>query len=228
MLVKINRLPFAVGLILTAILTAGCLAVFVFAQSPKHGNHGEKSASAVSDNQEIASGAVTNVNLQNNRFVPDVVNITSGSTVRWTWVNGFHSTTSGTCCTADGLWNSGTTGTVGNTFDRTFSTPGTFPYFCVIHGQMMTGQIIVTAATATVSGRVLTQNGRGIKGARVILTDQANVAQSVTANHLGAYQFSNVATGQSYTLSVQARRCTFTPRSLSVNGNLTSEDIVCQ
>src|SRR5215475_5701104 len=35
-------------------------------------------------------------------FVPDIVNITVGDTVRWTWESDFHSVTSGTSCTADG------------------------------------------------------------------------------------------------------------------------------
>jgi plastocyanin len=29
------------------------------------------------------------------------------------------------------------------TFDRTFPTAGTFPYFCTVHGSMMTGTIVV-------------------------------------------------------------------------------------
>ncbi len=217
-----SRLMFAVGIM----LITGCFVVLVFAQTTKHLGHAEKDP--VSNTPTIGSGTVTMVNLQNNTFSPSSVTITAGSIVRWNWVNGFHSTTSGNCCTPNGIWNSGTSGTVGRTFDHTFSTPGTFPYYCVVHGQMMTGQVIVTAATtATISGRVLRQS-RGIKGARVVLTDQGNVARNVTANSLGSYQFDNVATGQNYTLSVQARRCTFTPRSLSVSGNLTNEDILCQ
>ena len=72
--------------------------------------------------------------------------IKAGGTVNWVWVSGTHSTTSGTCpgsgeCTPDGNWDSGI-GT-GTTFQKTFSSPGTFPYFCRVHEGMMTGTVVV-------------------------------------------------------------------------------------
>lgn len=70
--------------------------------------------------------------------------IAVGTTVRWVWVSGDHSTTSGTCaggCTPNGIWDSGAG--VGMTFNRTFNQPGSFPYFCTVHGAMMTGTVIV-------------------------------------------------------------------------------------
>jgi plastocyanin len=72
--------------------------------------------------------------------------IKAGGTVTWMWVSGTHSTTSGTCpptgeCTPDGNWDSGI-GT-GTTFQKTFSSPGTFLYFCRVHEGMMTGKVVV-------------------------------------------------------------------------------------
>ena len=70
--------------------------------------------------------------------------ITAGTTVQWVWVSGAHSTTSGTCgtvCTQDGVWDSGIGS--GMTFSHTFNQAGTFPYFCEVHGAMMTGTVIV-------------------------------------------------------------------------------------
>lgn len=73
--------------------------------------------------------------------------IKAGGTVNWVWVSGTHSTTSGTCpagggeCNPDGNWDSGI-GT-GTTFQKTFSSPGTFPYFCRVHEGMMTGTVVV-------------------------------------------------------------------------------------
>lgn len=224
MFARNNRFMFFVGLM----LSVGILVIFVFGQSPKHKGHGEMTTAPIVDTPSTSSPFVTTVNIQNNQFSPSTLNITAGTTVRWNWVNGFHTSTSGTCCTPNNIWNSGDRGP-GSTFDFTFSTPGTFPYFCEIHGQTMTGQVIVApAATATISGRVLGTSGRGIKRAIVTLTDQNNVVRSVTANNFGFYQFDNVATGQNYTIRVQARRYTFTPRSLTVNGNLTNEDLICQ
>jgi plastocyanin len=74
--------------------------------------------------------------------------IRAGGTVNWVWVGSIpHSTTSGTCpagggeCTPDGNWDSGIQST--GSFQHTFSSPGTFPYFCRVHEGMMTGTVVV-------------------------------------------------------------------------------------
>ena len=67
-----------------------------------------------------------------------------GDTVRWVWVSGFHSTTSGTCagaCTPDGRWDSGSGS--GMTFSHTFTQAGSFPYFCTVHQSLMQGMVVV-------------------------------------------------------------------------------------
>ncbi len=66
-----------------------------------------------------------------------------GDTVRWTWVGGDHSVTSGACCTGDGRFNDGPTSQTGHTFSRTFTSAGNVPYFCVVHGNAMTGMVVV-------------------------------------------------------------------------------------
>jgi len=74
----------------------------------------------------------------------DRTTIRVGDTVRWVWVGGFHSTTSGTCsgnCQADGLWDSGAGS--GMTFSHRFTQAGTFDYFCTVHGSAMTGVVQV-------------------------------------------------------------------------------------
>src|SRR5262245_17941275 len=70
--------------------------------------------------------------------------INAGDSVRWVWVSGIHSTTSGSCtgaCQPDGAWDSGAGS--GMTFTHTFPQAGTFPYFCTVHGSMMQGTVIV-------------------------------------------------------------------------------------
>ena len=66
-------------------------------------------------------------------------------TVRWNWVSGFHSTTSGTCsgsnCQRDGQWDSGEGS--GKTFSFRFTQPGTYNYFCTVHGAAMKGVVQV-------------------------------------------------------------------------------------
>ena len=85
------------------------------------------------------------------RFVDDVsgnstTTINVGDTVNWVWDNGFHSATSGACpggnCAPDGNWDS-TVKSAPASFSHTFNAPGTFPYYCVVHGSMMQGTVIV-------------------------------------------------------------------------------------
>jgi plastocyanin len=91
-----------------------------------------------------------------NAFSPAAVTINVGDTVHWAWASDMHSTTSGTCsgttCTPDGKWDSGVHN-VPHTFDFTFTSPGTFAYFCSIHGSIgMTGTITVANPTPTPGG----------------------------------------------------------------------------
>lgn len=64
-----------------------------------------------------------------------------GDKVTWNWVSGIHSTTSGNCCSGDGRWNSGTMSS--GSFSHSFPSAGSFPYFCTVHGSMMTGTVVV-------------------------------------------------------------------------------------
>lgn len=83
-------------------------------------------------------------------FSPSSITITQGDTVNWVWF-GFHSTTSGICspgCVADGKWDSGQHFPSFN-YSVTFNTPGTFTYYCSVHGSSMQGTIAVQAAQST-------------------------------------------------------------------------------
>jgi plastocyanin len=98
----------------------------------------------------VPAGATRIVNIQDFMFTDvteggDTSHIHVGDTVKWIWTGGFHSTTSGPCppCTqmGDGKWNSGARS--GPDFSHTFSSAGTFPYYCNVHTTMMTGSIVV-------------------------------------------------------------------------------------
>lgn len=68
--------------------------------------------------------------------------IKAGDTVQWNFVDSIsHSTTSGACCTPSGLWDSGVKSS--GSFSHQFATTGTFPYYCTVHGAMMTGMVVV-------------------------------------------------------------------------------------
>jgi hypothetical protein len=84
------------------------------------------------------------------------------------------------------------------------------------------------ASTASVSGRVVDQNGRAVRRAVVTLTDQNNISRTVMTHSRGYYQFDNVVVGPTYAVSAESGRFTSTPHNITVNGNLTGQNVICQ
>ncbi len=84
------------------------------------------------------------------RFSPSSVAIQVGDTVEWTWSFSGHTSTSGTPGSPNGLWDSGFLNQ-GDTFSRTFTIAGSFPYYCTAHGQCcgMVGTVTVASPTPT-------------------------------------------------------------------------------
>jgi len=76
---------------------------------------------------------IDTVNLVGFIFVPDALTINIGDTVLWRNTTlDFHTTTSGTGCISDGIWDSGDMNP-GDTFSFVFNSVGNFPYFCIPH-----------------------------------------------------------------------------------------------
>ena len=91
------------------------------------------------------SGSTFAVDMADFFFSPDPVTVSVGTKVTWTNTQGLHTTTSGNGSTGtpDGTWDSGPM-SVGDTFSVTFTTPGTYTYYCTFHWPTMTGTITVT------------------------------------------------------------------------------------
>jgi plastocyanin len=93
-----------------------------------------------------AAAHMVSVGMGGNQFVDgqsgsNVTTISAGQTVTWNWVAGPHSTTSGNCCSPDGKWDSGVRSS--GSFSQMFPSAGSFPYYCTVHGSMMTGMVMV-------------------------------------------------------------------------------------
>ena len=87
---------------------------------------------------------VWTVNTQNNVFVPADITIDPGDVVKWVWIGGIHTTTSG-AGGPDGLWDA-PIDMANTSFQYTFNTPGSFPYFCRFHVALgMNGTITVSS-----------------------------------------------------------------------------------
>jgi pectin methylesterase-like acyl-CoA thioesterase len=75
-----------------------------------------------------------------------------------------------------------------------------------------------TAANVSLSGKVLTANGQGIIRAIVTLTNTATgEIRSLQTNSFGNYDFSDVASGAAYVVTVSSRRYSFANPSQIVN-----------
>ena len=82
------------------------------------------------------------------------------------------------------------------------------------------------SAFATVDGRVLTSDLRGLRNATVLIIDVNNNARLATTSSFGFFSFDNVPTGQTYTLRISSRLYRYAPQTTQVNGNLTLSDFV--
>lgn len=85
-------------------------------------------------------------------FSPSTVSIKVGDTVRWTWGGTGHTVTSGTggvadnkfCSPSDTGCATAAASTAGAVYSHTFTTAGSFPYFCAPHAAFgMTGTVTV-------------------------------------------------------------------------------------
>lgn len=90
---------------------------------------------------------------------------------------------------------------------------------------VQTPALVPTAAGATVSGRVLTDDGRGISLANVTLTDLAGNARAVNTNQFGIFNFEDVEAGQNYILTVGHKKYTFPTNSRVINVNEDVADV---
>ncbi|MCX6929803.1 MAG: plastocyanin/azurin family copper-binding protein, partial [Verrucomicrobia bacterium] len=134
------------------------------------------------DGFNVQTPATVDVAIAGFAFTPKVLTVNVGDTVRWTQGDPVpHTTTSGTGCTPNGLWDSGSLTNIGQQFSHTFTQGGTYPYFCRPHclGGMV-GAVIVQSGTSNTPPTVaITRpaNGATVSGA-------ANVSIEATAQDL--------------------------------------------
>ena len=69
--------------------------------------------------------------------------------------------------------------------------------------------LIPTAASVTVGGRVLTADGRGIRNVFVTLTDANGAARTVISGTFGSYHFDDIPAGEIYVFTAHSKRFTF-------------------
>jgi subtilisin-like proprotein convertase family protein len=81
------------------------------------------------------------------------------------------------------------------------------------------------AADASVSGRILDPNGRGIRNAIVTISGPGFERRVITSS-LGYYQFDLVPVGQTYNVEAVAKRFTFVSQSVVPSGDVNDLDLI--
>jgi Carboxypeptidase regulatory-like domain len=79
---------------------------------------------------------------------------------------------------------------------------------------------VLTSASASVSGRVLSAEGTAISRAIVSITDENGFTQTARTNSFGYFNFAEVASGGTYVINARHGRYQFQAQTLSVNESL--------
>jgi plastocyanin len=116
----------------------------VGAQSSQATVNGGAEGSPVSFSATVAApgGGPSPVEIQlrddggNNRFEPASVTIPVGTTVTWRWAGGFHNVVP---TGNPAFTGSGAPVSPPSTFSQTFASPGTYLYYCLVHGTPSSG-----------------------------------------------------------------------------------------
>lgn len=85
-----------------------------------------------------------------------------------------------------------------------------------------------TAASAAINGKVVSQNGVGIKGAKILITKSNGQAIQAITNDFGYYSFTELETGETYIISIDHRKYSFSPNSrvITLTTNVTDLDFI--
>ncbi len=85
-----------------------------------------------------------------------------------------------------------------------------------------------TAADANLGGRVTSQSGRPISGARVALLNNVGNVTFALTNPFGYFRFEGIPTGETYVVNVISKRYTFQSRVINFGDEVTSLDFVAE
>jgi plastocyanin len=104
---------------------------------------GATSGNTISTSVSIVSGAST---LTTNAFSPNPIQVSVGTTVTWTNNDAEpHTVNAGENATPSGLFDSYIP--PAGTFQHTFTEPGEYPYFCILHPNMVGTVEVVSGET---------------------------------------------------------------------------------
>lgn len=138
-----NRIVWLLGGIVLVFVLALAGTGFIFAAT--HGGFASNSTVQASTAQNKPVFGATQVSMRNDAFTPATIQVVLGTMVTWTNKDNVpHNVTlSPVVLTASNNWESGLL-SPGQSYSYTFTTRGTYHYYCQEHPFEMTGTVIVT------------------------------------------------------------------------------------
>jgi hypothetical protein len=125
-------------------------------------------------------------------------------------------------------------GTITTTSNVTGAPPTNRSYITFLvnnHGGRCTSNgvaVPATAASVSISGKVITNNRRGLSNAIVYLTDSQGNTLTARTNSLGYYRFNDISAGQSVTVTVVSKRYQFAPQVVNVNEEMSGLNFLAE
>ena len=100
--------------------------------------------------------------------------------------------------------------------------------FSITSGFWNFAALAPTAAQASISGRVLNASGTGVSNAALYVQTQDGELLIARSSSLGYYLFEGIEIGQTVFMTVEHKRFTFQPRTVTVADNVTDLDFIAQ
>ena len=95
-------------------------------------------------------------------------------------------------------------------------------------GRIYTFSPTATASSSSISGKVLTNEGRGLVNAIVILTDSQGAIRTARTSSFGSFRFDELESGQTYVISVKSKQYIFVPQAVSVFDDINDLFLIAQ
>lgn len=134
------------------------------------------------------SATIHIITVHNFEFDPEeIFDVMVGDTIRWVWVNGFHTTTSKTIPGGAASWDSPISSSV-TSFDYNVEVPGTYIYGCTPHSPGMSGTFHVTQVLYTITAEPNNPDFGSVSGGGVY---ESGETVSLLATPATGYHFVN-------------------------------------
>lgn len=129
-----------------------------------------------------------------------------------------------------GTSSSGQFSVIGTTGQNTAGVKPNNPPFSHQSGFWVSESFLPTAATISISGKIRTASGQGIRNANVTLTSPNGSIRTVFTGSFGSFRFTDVEVGQTYILTIFSKRFAFANPSqiISPLEDLTNIEFVSQ